>query len=112
MLCQCCRTDLIDAFLRAAALTKALIIEQRKHDATAATDRACHAEPRKIRQDLELVHKRIPGLEEAGGHALDGKRGPSSGHSSASGKGICTICSDRSSWPQSSYRQADQVGDT
>lgn len=30
----------------AAALAQALIIEQRKHDATAATDRACHADPR------------------------------------------------------------------
>lgn len=30
----------------AAALTQALIIEQREYDATAAADRACHAAPR------------------------------------------------------------------
>jgi hypothetical protein len=43
-----CRTQKGIDQICAAALTKALIIEQRKHDATAATDRACHADPRKF----------------------------------------------------------------
>jgi hypothetical protein len=34
----------------AAALTQVLVIEQRKHDATAAADRACHADPKTFPQ--------------------------------------------------------------
>jgi hypothetical protein len=34
----------------ATALMQALVIEQRKHDATATADRACHADPRTLPQ--------------------------------------------------------------
>jgi hypothetical protein len=47
----------------AAALTQALVIEQRKHDTTTAADRACHADPRTFPQNQELVHERSPALE-------------------------------------------------
>jgi len=45
-----CRTlDGIDQTC-AAALTQALVMEQRMHDPTAAADRACHADPRTFPQ--------------------------------------------------------------
>jgi hypothetical protein len=47
----------------AAVLTQALIIEQRKHDATIAADRACHDDPRTFPQTQELIHERSPALE-------------------------------------------------
>ena len=55
----------------AAALTQALVIEQRKHDATTAADRArlpcrpenIHADRRTFRQNQEPVHERRPALE-------------------------------------------------
>ncbi len=47
----------------AAALTQALIIEQRKHDATIAADLACHADPRTFPPNQEPIHERSPALE-------------------------------------------------
>ena len=47
----------------AAALTQALIIEQRKHDATIAADLACHADPRTFPPNQDPIHERSPALE-------------------------------------------------
>ncbi len=49
--------------------------------------------------------------QENGIHWME-KDGLRTRHSSAFGKRIRAICSDRSSWPQSSFRPAHWVGDT
>jgi hypothetical protein len=46
-----------------AALTQALITEQRKHDVTVASDRTCRADPRISPQSQKLIHERSPALE-------------------------------------------------
>jgi hypothetical protein len=46
-----------------AALAQALVIEQRKHDATAAADLACHIDSRTFPQNQEHVHEQSPSLE-------------------------------------------------
>ena len=46
---RCRRQQRID-WICATALTQALVIEQRKHEAIATTERACHAEQRTFPQ--------------------------------------------------------------